>query len=246
MGSRLAEAIKQRTPWVIRNLSRRVKRRLRQRRDARLSCKDVFTKIYATNAWGGKAGELYSGPGSDEAIGKPYSDAVLAFIGRQGIGSVVDLGCGDFRVGRIIASSGVNYTGVDIVDAVIASNKERYASDSVRFFVKDIIEEELPVGDLCLIREVFQHLSNAQIQQVLPKLKVYKYVIITDYQPPPETFIPNRDKPHGGFTRLHDKSALVLDRPPFNVGGVELFLDLKSTDPLFDPDERIRSFLISH
>ena len=240
----IAATIKRHIPWPVRRLSRRIKRTVRQRLDSRLNCKDVFTRIYAMNAWGGSAGEIYSGPGSGEEAAKPYAEAVLSFIRQANIQSVADLGCGDFRVGKAIAASGVSYVGTDIVDAVIARNKQLYETANVRFLVRDIIEDELPDAELCLVREVFQHLSNAQIQRVLAKLHRYNYVVVTDYQPPPEKLIPNLDKPHGGFTRLHDRSALNLDKPPFNVKNVELFLDTVSSAPLYDKGERLRSFLI--
>jgi hypothetical protein len=114
----------------------------------------------------------------------------------------------------------------------------------VQFFMTNIIEDELPGADLCLIREVFQHLSNAEIQRILPKLRAFRYVIVTDHQPPPGKIIPNLDKPHGQFIRVYNKSALFLDKPPFNVENVQLFLDIKSPSKLYDEDERLRSFLI--
>jgi SAM-dependent methyltransferase len=240
----LANTIKQHTPWPIRRLSRRIKRGIRQRRDAKLSCREVFTRIYETNAWGGKPGELYSGPGSAEAAAKPYVDAVASFIRERDIRSVVDLGCGDFRVGQAIAPSVASYTGIDIVESVIARNRQRHGGGNVQFLVKDIIEDDLPQADLCLIREVFQHLSNAQIQRVLPKLRAFRYVIVTDHQPPPGKITPNLDKPHGQFIRIYNQSALFLDKPPFNVENVELFLDIKAPSHLYDEDERLRSFLI--
>jgi len=39
-------------------------------------------------------------------------------------------------------------------------------------------------------------------------------------------------------------SAVVLDKPPFSVPNVELFLDIKAPHTLYDDDERLRSFLI--
>lgn len=242
--SRITDTIKRNTPWAIRNLSRKIKRTLQQRHDSTLTCKEVFTRIYATNAWGGEPGEIYSGPGSGGEAAKVYADAVNKFINSMDIQSVVDIGCGDFRVGKAIADSGVNYTGIDIVDSVIARNNSLHAGPGVQFLVRDIIEDELPEGDLCLAREILQHLSNAQIQRVLEKLSGFKYLIVTDHQPPAHNLIPNLDKPHGGYIRIQSHSALVLDKPPFNLPNVELFLSIPAPQPLYDPGERIVSFLI--
>ena len=92
----IAATIKRHIPWPVRRLSRRIKRTVRQRLDSRLNCKDVFTRIYAMNAWGGSAGEIYSGPGSGEEAAKPYAEAVLP-IRQANIQSVADLGCGTSR-----------------------------------------------------------------------------------------------------------------------------------------------------
>jgi predicted TPR repeat methyltransferase len=52
---------------------------------------------------------------------------------ERNVRSVVDLGCGDFRVGRLIAASGVSYTGVDVVEPLIAEDARRDGSPTVRF-----------------------------------------------------------------------------------------------------------------
>ena len=99
-GMSILDVVKRHTPRPIRRATRRVKRTVRQRRDAKLTCKEVFTQIYRENRWGGVPGEIYSGPGSGEEAAGPYVEAVAAFIRKMNVQSVVDLGCGDFRVGR--------------------------------------------------------------------------------------------------------------------------------------------------
>jgi SAM-dependent methyltransferase len=243
------DAIKQATPWKLRLLSRRIKRSLRERREARMSCEQVFTNIYRNGDWGGGRGEVaeafYSGPGSSAEAAKPYIDAVLAFITAERITSVIDIGCGDFRVGHAIAASGVRYLGVDIVAPLIARNERLFASSQIRFMTGNVIEDDLPDAELCLLREVFQHLSNQQITHALTHLRKYPFVVVTDYQPPPDReFTPNRDKPHGRDIRLFNNSALALDKPPFALANVELFLDVASPIRVLRENERIRSFLI--
>src|SRR5947208_1822289 len=93
-----------------------------------------------------------------DSFEKHYAQAVNVLIATMKIKSVVELGCGDFRVGRIIARSGVRYTGVDGKDAVIARNRELYQKRKVRFYARDVIRDELPDGDLCLVGKLFQHL----------------------------------------------------------------------------------------
>lgn len=203
---------------------------------------DVFQKIYEQNTWGGEGDAFYSGPGSDDLPARVYADGIRRFIDRHNVRSVVDLGCGDFRVAQRIVDTAIDYTGVDVVQPLIEQNRARYASPSVRFEYRDITQDPLPPGDLCLLREVLQHLSNAQILQVLPKLSQYKYAIYSDYQPASQG-VPNRDISHGHDTRIWRDSALYLDQPPFNMT-IELLFDAPVTTVLRAPGERIRTFLI--
>jgi hypothetical protein len=57
--------------------------------------------------------------------------------------------------------------------------------------------EPLPQAELCLIRQVFQHLSNTQISAILTKLEVLPYIIVTEHQPSDGDFVSaNADKVH--------------------------------------------------
>ena len=125
-------------PRSLRRLSRRLKADIKASRNRRLSAQDVFTNVYTKGMWGGDPGTFFSGPGSNEEAAKPYADFVIRFMTEHNVKSVVDLGCGDFRVGRRIAASGVDYTGVDVVAPLIAENTRRNASPSVRFHRADI------------------------------------------------------------------------------------------------------------
>jgi SAM-dependent methyltransferase len=176
---------------------------------------------------------------------KHYAVAVNIFIATTKIKSVVELGCGDFRVGRMIARSGVRYTGVDGEESVIARNRELYQKRKVRFYARDVIQDELPDGDLCLVGELFQHLSNSEIRLALLKLrKKYKYIVVTDYQPPYDKLIPNRDLSHDRSTRIHRDSGLDLRKPPFNMQNVGILGIYPVENYLYNYGERICIFLI--
>jgi SAM-dependent methyltransferase len=131
---------------------------------------------------------------------------------------IVDLGCGDFRVGEeLLAGWNADYVGVDVVPALIEHHQGVYANDRTRFVCADVVEDPLPPGDVCLIRQVFQHLSNEQIMLVLTKLEQYAHVIVTEHYPADEeTAIPNLDKAPGADTRLAANSAVYLEKPPFS------------------------------
>jgi SAM-dependent methyltransferase len=222
----LADWLKDRAPPAARRFSRRIKAVFRGWRNRRMTAQEVFTQIYATKMWGAGTEEFYSGPGSNAKVAKPYADFVINFIAEHNIRTIVDLGCGDFRVGRMIASCGVAYTGVDVVQPLIEENNRRFGNQSIRFQCLDIATDHLPDGQLCLIREVFQHVSNAQISAALAKMTKYNYVLFTDVQPDdPAGYRVNKDKTHGDSSRAIHHSYLRLDSPPFNVKSVQMVFE---------------------
>jgi hypothetical protein len=155
---------------------------------------------------------------------------------------VVDLGCGDFRVASQFVSDDIHYTGCDVVPALIASLNEKHARKNVEFRVVNIVEDELPDGDLCLIRQVLQHLSNAEIQTALAKCKKFKYLLVTEHYPKPnDKVIPNLDLVHGPGTRLYRNSAVYLDAPPFSLSNIKPLLEMEAEE-----NTLIKSFLISN
>jgi hypothetical protein len=181
--------------------------------------REVFSEIYRRGLWGdGKDGSpFYSGPGSEAGVSEPYVQAVKQFIEANGIRFVVDVGCGDFRVGSRLVRPGLSYHGVDVVGDLIRYNSEKFSSANIAFYCCDVTVDELPAGDLCLIRQVLQHLSNDQVARVLVRCEQYPYIIVTEHLPSPtKTWTPNLDIHHGDETRVGYGSGLLLDRPPFN------------------------------
>lgn len=191
------------------------------RRDERMSTEEVFTDIYFNNRWGGSPGSFCSGSGSREAsIVSPYIARVKQELHLLGAAcmTVVDLGCGDFSVARQLAPVCGHYVGVDIVKPLVEYNLNTYGTAHITFRHLDMIVDELPEGDICMVRQVLQHLSNREILTVLPKLFKYRWCIITEHHPSPGRLIhPNSDKPHGGDIRVTRGSGVYLDLPPFSV-----------------------------
>lgn len=208
-----------------------------------LSMGATFSKIYRERLWGEGRDEFLSGSGSSGEVAEKYVDYVGRFIRDHGIESVVDLGCGDFRIGKVISQSASRYMGVDVVPELIAHHNAKYSTESIRFQCLDITEDDLPAGDLCLVRQVLQHLSNEEITSVLGKLGQYRYVLITEHFPPMNIgFSANKDKPHGPDTRVLDHSAVVLTEAPFSLQRVQetLSVDLQQA-----AGETIKTFLYS-
>ncbi len=74
----------------------------------------------------------------------------------------------------------------------------------------------MPLGDCAIIRQVLQHLSNAEVQAIVNKLVNFKYLILTEHLPKGD-FIPNKDIISGQGIRLKKKSGINLLAPPFNL-----------------------------
>jgi hypothetical protein len=179
--------------------------------------KDAMTQIYDMKLWGGKEFDFYSGDGSHHPeIVNPYIEVVKTFL--ESFSSplkVCDLGCGDFNIGSQFVEYSHTYIAVDIVDNLIKYNKEKFKKDNLEFQCLDITADTLPPGDCVILRQVLQHLSNAEVQKVLCKLANFKYVILTEHLPK-GNFVPNKNIISGQGIRLKKQSGLDVLAPPFN------------------------------
>lgn len=187
-----------------------------------LSAADVFAHIYDTQAWGRhhEDSPFCSGPGSHEAgIVGTYVAAVRYYLRELGLNpDAVDLGCGDFNIGRQLHDACGAYIACDIVQALIEFNRKHFAALDVDFRVLDLVCDELPVGDVVFIRQVLQHLSNEHIAQALPQIqRSFRHLVLTEHLPANTNFTPNRNKPAGPDIRLHLNSGVVLTEPPFSL-----------------------------
>ncbi len=188
-----------------------------------LSTQEIFSEIYEKSLWGKSENpehRYYSGSGShDKNITTVYLDNIVAFLKNlPTMPNVVDLGCGDFLVGSQIRAYCNNYVACDIVPQLIEHNKTKYVDLNVDFRVLNLITDQLPVGDIVFIRQVLQHLSNEQIQKLIPKLhQNYSFLIFTEHLPMSKSFTPNLDKPAGPDIRVGYNSGIVLTAPPFNL-----------------------------
>lgn len=185
----------------------------------------TFDEIYSKSLWdeGSKGREVYSGPGShDELVVMPYVSAVTEFLRALPTQpSVVDLGCGDFNVGKHLLAYSRDYTGCDASQIVVDHNSKTYIAENLRFTKLDITADSLPKADVALIRQVLQHLSNEQILAFvcsLKKTRPYKYLVVSEHLPAwTQRFPANLDQPTGDSIRLHIGSGVDLTCPPFNL-----------------------------
>ena len=215
--------------WIMR-LRRNHVAAQERKRFAGLTTRQVFTAVYQEGGFGGSQFQnaaLCSGSGSHQPdIVEPYVKAleqVLLSLPKKP--NAVDLGCGDFAIASRLRRLCDNYIACDIVESVIKRNKQDYRDAAVDFRVLDMIEDELPDGDIVFIRQVFQHLSNRQIGTIIAKVKdKYRYLVLTEHLPGSEKFVHNLDKPVGPDIRLFLKSGgsgVVLTSPPFSLQVIE-------------------------
>jgi SAM-dependent methyltransferase len=202
----------------------------------------IFSDIYTRNLWGGRSGEFNSGRGSDDK--ELFASIVNKFVDEYAIRSIVDLGCGDFRIGQQIARPSIKYVGVDVVPALVERNQALFASEHISFERRDLITDGLPTGDLCVIRQVLQHLSNDQIRTILPKLLAFRYALLAEHHPAPRKFRKaNLDKPAGADTRIVFGSGVFLDRPPFSLPNVRVLAQI-SLPPFLYPGEHLTVYML--
>jgi SAM-dependent methyltransferase len=247
MWTQLKSGLSGMLPGSLKRLLRRLRMVAVRRRNRGREVAEIFGEIYEHNRWGGQQGSFHSGSGSTSEHAQQYSRVINSFVTNHSVRRVVDLGCGDFRVGALLLETGIAYTGVDIVETLIRNNSKLYGSERVQFECLDIIEDELPDGDLCLVRQVLQHLSNQQILNVLRNTEKYPYVIVTEHYPAPYALRKrNGDKPCGEDVRVYDGSAVYLDAPPFSRRISGPLLEVDAGVHLMHPGECIRTYLIEN
>ncbi len=146
--------------------------------------------------------------------------------------SVADVGCGDHAIGRAVLDRleqggySVGYTGYDLVANLIRHHNEHYASPTVRFVRLNIVEKRLPNTDFTMVREVFQHLRNAEVRSALEHIACScRWAVVTESHYDGDDFVPNLDLPsEGTLTRSIVRSGIDLTEPPFGLRG-ELILE---------------------
>jgi SAM-dependent methyltransferase len=106
---------------------------------------------------------LDSGPGSggEEAAWKV--EQVAAACKRKKVGSVLDLGCGDGRLGRAVVDRlpGASYLGIDQAPAALEQAR-KVAAPGMEYAEGDLTAADLPPADLVLCLDVLFHLESAE------------------------------------------------------------------------------------
>ena len=184
-----------------------------------LTVSEKFDFVYKKNLWGSSSNvKFFSGEGShDPEIVKLYVEAVRKYLSDFINPVIVDLGCGDFNIGSKIFDLSKKYYAVDIVEDVIKENIKTYKKEDLFFIKMDITEDDLPKGDICVVRQVLQHFSNDLIKKFLDNIKgKYKFLVVSEHLPK-KNFVANRNINTGPFIRFILNSGVVLHQEPFNL-----------------------------
>lgn len=171
---------------------------------------DVFNTIYSHRVWGGG-----SGAGSDPTAVRDYAALLQNFVISNGVRSIVDIGCGDWRFSRYIEWGSCSYFGIDVVPSVIEANKRQFARDNVRFSCSNPLDDDftVPAADLLLMKDVLQHLSNENVLKLLRLARRFKFALITN------DYMPENTDCNNGDTRPLDLRAL-----PFSIRHAAILL----------------------
>ncbi len=176
----------------------------------------AMEQIYEAKLWGDNGTEFYSGDGSHQPeLVEPYVDVVQSFLKSfENLLTVVDLGCGDFNIGKEMVGNTKKYIAVDIVEDLINFNRKKFQLPNLEFLCLDIAKDKLPSADCVILRQVLQHLSNSEIKNIVDKLYDFKYVVLTEHLPHGD-FLPNVDIISGQGIRLKKQSGVDLQKAPF-------------------------------
>ncbi|WP_416915296.1 MAG: hypothetical protein ACMUJJ_14995 [Roseicyclus sp.] len=165
--------------------------------------KSVFEGI----VWPGGGSETVSGSGSTLSYTHGLRPQLETLLRDLQISSIVDAPCGDFNWMSKVDLGDATYTGLDIVDALIARNVERFAGEKRRFFVADVTTDPLPSADLLMCRDLLLHLPFANIFDLLANVASsdFAWVLVSNY-----VNAENRDLEKAGRAR-----KVNLEREPF-------------------------------
>ena len=191
----------------------------RNARLSRLTPAEAFDEIYRRKMW--RQGVSLSGLGSEGKWADDYVRFVSAYIREHKCKSILDIGCGDFSIGLRLYGIVDEYYAVDVSREIININKIKYFDlKNVIFKTLNVLSDKMPDCDLVLVRQVFQHLSNSQIESALTNIHRNKprHLLITEQTLRPEEISRiNYDlKSHSVTTRIAQKSCVDIGAPPFN------------------------------
>ncbi|MFQ5416654.1 MAG: class I SAM-dependent methyltransferase [Myxococcota bacterium] len=133
-----------------------------------LSREAVFTRRYRQGGW--QSDESVSGSGSSERETSAIRAALPELVRETGARSFLDIPCGDFNWMQAIDLGIEAYIGADIVDDLVAKNRERHAALGREFRKLDLINGDLPKVDMVFCRDCLVHLSTSEVRSAIDNI----------------------------------------------------------------------------
>ena len=106
----------------------------------------------------------------------------------------------------------------------------------------DVVNDKIPIADVYIIRQVFQHLRNKDISEIIKKIFKNKPERIIVFEDVPKCeFVANKEiRGEGFFTRHEYNSGVDLTMKPFEIN------DFKKTNEFESSDSEINSKLVCY
>jgi hypothetical protein len=163
--ARLKTAAKLRFPRMYEALKNlRPATRARKAKLSGRTADDIFTEIYVTNGW--QSPESKSGGGSTLSATAAIRAALPRLLSDLGVAVLIDAPCGDFNWMRHVDLPVQTYIGGEIVPGLVERLTDEFQNDQRRFMLLDLTRDQLPPADALFCRDLFLHLSDADIERV--------------------------------------------------------------------------------
>lgn len=126
----------------------------------------VFHEYFDDGKW--FDGETHSGRGSTLAYTRRLRLELPVLLQAFGVRSMLDAPCGDFNwMAHVALPRSLDYIGGDVVEGLIAHNRERFAGPGRSFQVLDVTGDPLPSVDVWMLRDCLFHFSFDDILATL-------------------------------------------------------------------------------
>lgn len=200
---------------------RRIKEFLIKKNFKNKSVEETFVSIHQSNFWGSE--ESISGVGSDLIQTKVVIEELSKLLQKDAaINSILDIPCGDFNWMKFVNLESIEYTGADIVKALIEKNNTQYEAKNIKFVHLDLIKDPLPEVDLILVRDCLVHLSESLVFEALENIKRsnIKYLLTTSFT----------NRTNNKDIQTGDWRPLNLQIAPFNLPEPSLIINEQCTE----------------
>jgi len=170
----------------------------------------IFKEIYRRNYW--RNDESVSGPGSTITTTENIRKELENLFSLFKIHSMIDVPCGDFNWMQKTDLRAIQYLGLDIVDEIIHTNCQKYASQNIKFRSFDLTKDPLPAADLVFCRDCLVHFSFHEINKALINVRKSQshYLMATSFEVP----VVNYDIHTGDWRPLNLEQAPFKFPPP--------------------------------